>query len=111
MENQDIEQLISDVKTVLGDDCNITDESIKLYVNTYAKIVCTETCYKELPTEFIPYVLSATVESCQRQGNEGMASRSELSVSTSYSYKDIEESIRNKVRGKRNPRAFLGYWS
>jgi hypothetical protein len=104
------EEMLYDIKVRLGEDNQVNDEVIQSLIADYTTIVCNETYYESLPKNFIPYVKSAVIESCQRLGHEGMSSRSELSVTTGYSYKDIEESIRSKVKGKKNPKAFLGYW-
>lgn len=103
-------ELLDSIRLRLGEDTEelFSDELIQSLMDDYAQVICNETFYKTLPRQFYPYLISAVVESCQRLGHDGMYSRSELGVNTTYSYKDIEESIRQKLRGKRNPRAFLG---
>lgn len=105
------ELLLEKVKLKMEADTNIPDETIISFIEDYSEMARIETCYIELPTQFYPYVINAVVESCVRMGNEGMSNRSELGTNTSYSFKDISDSLKFKLRGMKNPRSFLGYWS
>lgn len=87
------------------------DTFLRILIENLSVQACTMTGYKELPKNFYSIIASCVVEYFNRLGNEGMNSRGELGVSTSYSYKDIEDSLRQKLKGKKNPRLFLGIWS
>lgn len=87
------------------------DSFLKMIIENLSNQACTMTGYKELPQNFYSIVASCIVEYFVRLGNEGMTNRNELGVSTSYAYKDIEDSLRQKLKGKKNPRLFLGIWS
>lgn len=111
MEDTIVEKLCNSVKNRIGENPNISDETIKELITSYSNIACVETGYKKLPKYFYEYIVNAVVESYERMGNEGMTNRSELGVNTTYAYKDIEDSLKSKLKGKKNPRMFLGYWS
>ena len=111
MKTENVERMLEQVKLKLEKDIPIDDETIKSFIEDYSEIARVETCYIELPEQFFPYVVVAVVESCIRMGNEGMVQRTELSTNTSYSFKDITDSLKFKLRGMKNPRSFLGYWS
>lgn len=87
----------------------INENLVESLVSSYKKITETHLMYKELPIEFDYVVIEAVVEAYVRMGHEGIYSRTELGVSTAYTYKDIVDSIKQKTKGKKNPTAFLGY--
>ncbi len=87
----------------------INENLVESLVTSYKKITENHLMYKELPIEFDYVVIEAVVEAYVRTGHEGIASRSELGVNTSYVYKDVVDSIKQKTKGKKNPTSFLGY--
>lgn len=101
-------EMLEKVKIELGSNFKIGDDVIQYYINKCTDIALGATGYIELPSSLECYVVSAVVECINRRENEGTKSKSALGVSTTFSYNDIEESLRNKVKGKRNPMNLIG---
>lgn len=86
----------------------VSDDIINYYIDKYTTIACDITRYKTLPTKLENYVISSVVEAINRRTHEGESSNSSLGVSTTFSYKDIEEGLRMKLKGKKNPFSIVG---
>ena len=87
---------------------SVDDSTIEYYIDKFTDIACNITHFTILPTELEYYVISSVVEALNRREHEGEKSSSALGVSTTFSFKDIEEGLKFKLRGKKNPRALLG---
>ena len=85
-----------------------SDDLINYYLDKYTEMACNITHYTVLPTELDNYVISTVVEAINRRTHEGEKSNSSLGVSTTFSYKDIEESLKAKLIGKKNPLSLVG---
>lgn len=72
---------------------------------TFAEVQCG---VEILPTKIQYTVVSVVLEYLERRGHEGISSRTELSTSTSYVYKDIQDSLRSKLKGHRHPNTLIG---
>lgn len=102
----DIDMLKEKVTTLSTNE--VDDEVIEdCLVNalSFAEIQCGVTT---LPTKVQYMVVSVVLEYLERRGHEGISSRTELSTSTSYVYKDIQESLKEKLKGHKHPNSLIG---
>ena len=97
----------SQVKIMLGDE-NVNIDVIDLYCEHAYEKACEITKYDKLPKKLENNIVDAVVECLNRKGHEGFSSRTELSTSTTYSFKDLDESLKAKLRGKTNPLSLIG---
>ena len=88
----------------------IDKDFILMLVERYTQVTKNIVKYRNLPSDFEYVVIEAVLEAYNRLGHEGIYSRNELSISTTYGYKDIVDSIRQKTRGRINPASYLGYY-
>ena len=86
----------------------VEDEIIQHFIDKAKNIACEYTGYSILPENFNSYVIDAVVESINKRGFEGNASNSQLGNSTTFAYKDLEESLHKKLRRYKNARLLLG---
>lgn len=100
--------VLANVKLELDINDTEHDALLSYYIDKYMLIAQNITHYDILPTELNPYVVSSVVESYNRRGYEGELKNSVLGVSTNFSYKDIEESLINKLKNHRNPLSLVG---
>lgn len=102
----DIDALKKRVSLFLADEMN--DEVVEEYIKHALNFASLKCSYKVLP-ERIQYIcIDTVVEAINRRGHEGFASRSELSVTTSYVFNDIETSLLSKLKGLKNPKSIYG---
>lgn len=103
-------EMLDKVKIELGSNFNINDEIINYYIEKCTNIAKETLGYSTLPSSVEDVVVSAVVECINRRENEGTKSKSALGVSTTFSYNDIEDSLKKKLKGKRNPMNLVGKW-
>ena len=101
-------EMLDKVKIELGSNFKIGDDVIQYYIDKCTEVALNATGYIKLPSNLDCYVVSAVVECINSRENEGTKSKSALGVSTTFSYNDIEESLKSKIKGKRNPMNLLG---
>lgn len=101
-------ELLEQVKMELNPNIKLPDNVLQYYIDKAIDMAYDITGYNDLPSSILHYVVSVVVESINRRGNEGNSSKGALGVSTTFAYKDIEESLRKKLRGKKNPMLLVG---
>lgn len=108
MSNMDynIDELRKRVSLFLIDE--VDDEVIEEYIKHALNFASLRCSYKTLPMKIQYICVDTVVEAINRRGHEGFSSRSELSVSTSYIFKDIEDSLSTKLKGLKNPKSLYG---
>lgn len=107
MTNLDI---ISKVKSELL--YTIDDMLLQHYVEKGLAFASNIACYKvdDLPDTLKYYVIDAVVEALNKRGSEEKNSENALGVSATFTFKDMEESLRHKLRNKKNPKSLRGYY-
>lgn len=106
MSDYDIDLLKEKITTLSTNE--VDDEIIEDCLEnalSFAEVQCGVTT---LPTSVQYMVVSVVLEYLERRGHEGIDSRTELSTSTTYSYKDIHESLKAKLKGHKHPNSLLG---
>lgn len=87
---------------------DLDDELIEEYINHALSIAELECSCKYVPKRIQYIVVDTVVECIERRGHEGFSNRSELSTTTSYFFKDLEDSLKSKLKGKKNPNRLIG---
>ena len=101
-------ELLEQVKLKISANIQVSDDLINLYIEDAIKSACLYTGYTTLPSDFEHLIVDIVVESINRRGNEGVSNNSGLGISTTYLFKDIEDSVRSKFKGKKNPSLLVG---
>ncbi|MFI3251863.1 MAG: hypothetical protein R3Y60_01855 [bacterium] len=102
--------LSKNVRIEIGINNNVSDELIIRYCEKGINIASEVTFYDvaSLPIMFNESIINAVVETIQKRNNEGLSNFSNISGSYTYSYQDMEQSLRKKLRNKRNPMSLVG---
>ena len=96
-----VSAIVANVKELR--DLNGSDAKIAIYANRYYDSACAFTGYAELPDALLSFVEDAVLQAWQKRGAEGLNSQSAAGISEQYL--DVEYSLRQNLRYKRNPLA------
>lgn len=109
-EKERLDSLFKNVRLEIGVNNNIPDELILRYCEKGLCIASEVTYYNvaSLPIQFNESIINAIVETIQRKTNEGIKSFNNASGSYNFTFEDIEDSLRKKLKGKKNPLSLIG---
>lgn len=98
-----VSAIVANVKTLKDIHVDSFDAKITVYANRYYDSACAFTGYAELPDALLSFVEDAVLQAWQKRGAEGLNSQSAAGISEQYL--DVEYSLRQNLRYKRNPLA------
>ncbi|MBR4906551.1 MAG: hypothetical protein IKZ44_06815 [Clostridia bacterium] len=96
-----VTQIVANIATLRGISNSTKENQIRVYANRYYDSACAFTGYSELPDALLSFVEDATLQAWMKRGSEGLNSQSAAGVSEHYL--DVEYSLRQNLRYKRNP--------
>ena len=94
-----VSTIVNNVKTLR--DITGQDEKITILANRYYDSACAFTGYDELPDALLSFVEDAVLQAWSKRGAEGLNSQTAAGVSEQYL--DVEYTMRQNLRYKRNP--------
>ncbi len=102
--------IFDNVKLEIGDNVNVSDDLVKRYVTKIYAQACEVTNYntESLPISFDETIVDVVVEAIHRKKSEGIASESDITGSSTYSFSDTKKSLKSKLKGKKNPKSITG---
>ena len=87
--------IINEIIAELGANYNVSDESVLETIYSNVVTIATTTSNTDLNDYLIPYIKTATKSEYLARGSEGLKSRGEGSISSSFL--DIEEKLRADI--------------
>lgn len=94
-----VASIVANVKELRN--INGSDKKITILANRYYDSACAFTGYPVLPDPLLSFVEDAVIQAWNKRGAEGLNSQSAVGVSEQYI--DVETTLRQNLRHKRNP--------
>ena len=76
---------------------------LEVFAEQYYSAACGITGYAVLPDALLPFVQNAVLQAWSKRGAEGLNSQTAAGISEQYL--DVDYSLRQNLKGKRNPMA------